>query len=276
MRILLSSLFVVATPIGNLSDISNRAIDVLKKVHTVASEDTRVTRKLLTYYGIKKPLVSLNAHNGDRQIPKLLRVLEEHDLAFTTDAGTPGVSDPGHKLVQAAQHSSTRIIPIPGASSITSAVSVAPFPIDSFYFAGFVPRRKKEIVKLINKVSELNVPIVFFESPHRIIKFLSTLVKIEPARKILIMREMTKIHEERFYGTAAEAAAHFQEARGEFTLVMEPFNQDSKRPNEKEISEIISSFSAKVSGTKELAGLISQSTGLSSSEAYKRILETRE
>ncbi len=272
----MSSLFVVATPIGNLSDVSARAINVLEKVHTVASEDTRVTRKLLSHYGIKKPLMSLNAHNGDRQIPKLLRILEEHDLAFTTDAGTPGVSDPGHKLVQAAQHSSTRIIPIPGASSITSALSVAPFPIDSFYFAGFVPRRTKDIVKLIEKLGDLNVPIVFFESPHRVINFLSALIKIEPDIKILVMREMTKLHEERFYGTATEAMAYFQEARGEFTLVMEPFNRDSKAPDDKEISEIISSFSGKVSGTKELAGIISQSTGLTRSEAYRRILEARD
>jgi len=205
----LSILYIVATPIGNLQDTSSRAVETLQSVDLIASEDTRVTRKLLSHYDIKTRTISFNRINAKQRTPILLKHLESKDLALTSDAGTPGISDPGHELIAAIDQTMTQVIPIPGPSAVTAILSAAPFPTDRFYFTGFAPRKKVELDQLINTGSVLSVPIVMFESPKRVIGLLSYLENKIPNTKIFIMREITKRFEDSFYGTVTEAKNHF-------------------------------------------------------------------
>ena len=187
----MSILYIVATPIGNLQDTSSRAVETLRSVDLIASEDTRVTRKLLSHYDIKTRTISFNRINAKQRTPILLKHLESKDLALTSDAGTPGISDPGHELIAAIDQTMTQVIPIPGPSAVTAILSAAPFPTDRFYFTGFAPRKKVELDQLINTGSVLSVPIVMFESPKRVIGLLSYLENKIPNTKIFIIHADT-------------------------------------------------------------------------------------
>ena len=268
------SLYIVGTPIGNLSDISERAIQTLHESHTIVAEDTRITGKLLSRFGIKTPMVSFNKDNAEKRIPSLIKILKEHDMSLVTDAGTPGISDPGFELIRSLRSHAVVIIPIPGPSAVTTALSTAPFSTDSFYFAGFAPRRKKDILQLVAKTRPLKVPVVLFESPKRITNLLKILSEETPEQEVLIMREMTKMYEERFIGTVKEALDFFQKPRGEFTIVLAPSPADNPRLTDIEISDTIKRLSKEVSGTRELARHLSELSGLSNSEAYRRVLDT--
>ena len=214
-------LYVVATPIGNLEDISARALRVLGEVDLIAAEDTRTTRKLLTRYGLRVPMVSLFDANVKRRIPQLLKELDEgKDVALVSEAGTPLISDPGALLVRAAAEASHTVTPIPGPTAIAALLSVAGLPADKFTFLGFLPRRAGQRRRMIEAVSEQGWPTVLYESPHRIIATLEALRDVLGDRETVIGREMTKLHEEIFRGTLSEAIDHFQKPRGEFSVVV--------------------------------------------------------
>jgi 16S rRNA (cytidine1402-2'-O)-methyltransferase len=217
----LSRLYVVATPIGNLEDLSARAIRVLGEVSAIAAEDTRVTSRLLTRHGIRKPMLSYRAPVERRGLPRVLAALAEGNVALVSDAGTPTLSDPGQALVTAAWAAGHTVVPIPGPSSITAALSIAGYGGPGFTFLGYLPRKPGEMRRLLESLRDAPRPAVAFESPFRIARSLALIAEMLPERAVTLTRELTKVHEEVLRGTAGEVlAAIGDRARGEFTLVI--------------------------------------------------------
>lgn len=220
-------LSVVATPIGNLEDISARALRALREADMVLCEDTRVTKKLLAHYGIGTPTLSFHAHSGGAKYAKILGLLEEgKHLALVTDAGTPGVSDPGASLVQAVRAAlpKVRIEAIPGPSALTAAFSIAGIPDTEFTFYGFLPHKKGRET-LLREIANAGRLSVFFESPHRIAKALESLAVLAPTKRVTVVREISKIFEEVLTGTASEVLAMLygnpKRTKGEFVVFVE-------------------------------------------------------
>ncbi len=218
-------LYVVATPIGNMKDITQRAVDILREVGVVICEDTRVTGKLLSSLGIKKPLKSLHEHTEPEKLNKLVAELVEGiSAAYTSDAGTPGLSDPGGKLVALAAEKGVETIPIPGPSALATAVSVCGFPMSQFSFLGFPPT-KKHRSSYFDKISGDQSPCVFYESTHRIQKTLEELRKrLSANRNVFIGRELTKMHEQIYRGTISDVIDQLTKSsqKGEFVIVVGP------------------------------------------------------
>jgi len=217
----LSRLFVIGTPIGNLEDATARAIRVLGEVGAIAAEDTRITARLLARHGIRKPLISYRAPVERRGLPRVLAALDEHDVALVSDAGTPTVSDPGQALVQAAWSAGHTVVPIPGPSAVTAALSVAGYGGPGFTFLGYLPRKPGEMRRLLATLVDDPRPAVAFDSPYRVVKSLAVIAEVLPQRHLTVGRELTKLHEEVLRGTADEVrSALGDRARGEFTLVI--------------------------------------------------------
>ena len=217
----MSKLYVVATPIGNLEDVSARALRILGEVGAIAAEDTRVTARLLARHGIRKPLVSYRAPVERRGLPRVMAELDQHDVALVSDAGTPTLLDPGQSLVTAAWAAGHTVVPIPGPSSVTAALSVAGYGGPGFTFAGYLPRKPGELRRLLATLVDNPRPAVAFESPYRIKKSLAVIAETLPERSLTVARELTKVHEEVLRGTASEVlAALGDRTRGEFTLVI--------------------------------------------------------
>ncbi len=217
----MSRLFVVATPIGNLDDLSARALRILGEVSAIAAEDTRVTSRLLARHGIRKPMLSYRAPVERRGLPRVLAALEEGDVALVSDAGTPTLSDPGQALVTAAWAAGHTVVPVPGPSSITAALSIAGYGGPGFTFLGYLPRKPGEMRRLMQSLLDDPRPAVAFESPFRVHRSLALIAESLPERSITVTRELTKVHEEVLRGTASEVLAALGErARGEFTLVI--------------------------------------------------------
>lgn len=219
----MSKLYIVATPIGNLGDITLRAIETLKNVDFILAEDTRVTKKLLSHLGISKPLISFQEHSSPKVLERITGLLEEgKELALVTDAGTPGISDPGMRLISAARNvEDIKIVPIPGPSSLSAIISVSDIDLSEFSFFGFPPHKKGRET-LFKRVSASEVPVILFESPHRIEKTLLQLEKFCGDRYVNIGRELTKMFEEVFRGTLSEAQKHFVgvKQKGEFVIIL--------------------------------------------------------
>jgi 16S rRNA (cytidine1402-2'-O)-methyltransferase len=223
----MSKLLVVATPIGNLQDISARALSVLSDVKVVAAEDTRTAKILMNHYGIKTPLLSYNEHNHGRRCPEILaHLINGDDVALVSDAGTPAISDPGVALVAAAREAGIEVVAVPGPSAVVSALSIAGLKATSFTFAGFLPRTEGKLRELIASASENT--LVAFESPERLSKSLAVIADALPDRRMAVCRELTKRFEEVFVGTAAEALEHFKEPRGEIVIVIEGADELAK------------------------------------------------
>ena len=217
----MSTLYVVATPIGNLEDVTARALRVLAEVGAIAAEDTRITARLLARHGIRKPLISYRAPVERRGLPRVMAELDEHDVALVSDAGTPTLSDPGQALVTAAWAAGHTVVPIPGASSVTAALSVAGYGGPGFTFLGYLPRKPGEMRRLLATIADDPRPAVAFDSPYRVKKSLALIAEVMPDRHVTVARELTKVHEQVLRGTAAEIlAALGDRARGEFTLVI--------------------------------------------------------
>jgi len=214
-------LYVVATPIGNLEDITLRALRVLGEVQLIAAEDTRTARKLLNRYDIKTRLTSYYEHNKENKMPVLLEMLEEQDIALISEAGMPGISDPGYELIKGAIGKGYQVVVLPGPSAVTTAVAASGLPADQFIYLGFLPRKKGEKRRLLGSVSSEPRTIVCFESPHRVGDSLSAMLETLGDRNIAVCREMTKLHEEVYRGLLSMAAKHFQKPRGEFTIVIQ-------------------------------------------------------
>lgn len=218
------TLFIVATPIGNLEDITLRALRILKEVDAIACEDTRVTSRLLSHYSISKQLISLHHHSGEAQFEKILALLAEgKNVAYTSDAGTPGVSDPGNKLVQEASDKNFIVVPIPGASALATLISVSGIDMQNFSFAGFPPHKKGRET-YFKKVAASEVPVVYYDSPHRVIKNILLLQTFAPEKKIIIGRELTKMFEEIVRGSIGEVESYFvanpEKMKGEFSVIV--------------------------------------------------------
>jgi 16S rRNA (cytidine1402-2'-O)-methyltransferase len=216
-----SVLYVVATPIGNLEDITLRAIKVLREVDLIAAEDTRKTKRLLTAYQIDTRLTSFFEHNKQTKLPRLMNSLAEGDVALVSEAGMPGINDPGYNLIVAAVQQGIQVVPIPGPSAITSALAVSGITTESFVHLGFLPRKKTARTKLLQSLESDQRAIIAFESPHRLLASLRDAAEVFGERKIAVCREMTKMYEEIFRGTISQAIGHFTKPRGEFTLVIE-------------------------------------------------------
>jgi 16S rRNA (cytidine1402-2'-O)-methyltransferase len=213
-------LYVVATPIGNLEDITLRAVRLLKEVKLIAAEDTRKTRRLLSAYDIKTPTTSYHEHNKLTKLDYILSQLEKDDVALVSDAGMPGISDPGYELISAVNRRNIPIVPIPGPSVIVTAMVVSGLPTDSFCYLGFLPHKSGERRRLLEARAAEKSTLVLFESPHRIQESLLDMLEVLGDRKAAVCRELTKIHEEVFRGTLSQAVEHFKSPRGEFTLVI--------------------------------------------------------
>jgi len=217
-----STLYVVGTPIGNLEDVTLRAIRILGEVGAIAAEDTRVTARLLARHGIRRPMLSYRAPVERRGLPAVLRALAEADVALVSDAGTPAVNDPGQRLVEAALEAGHAVVPIPGPSAVTAALSISGFPGEGFIFLGYLPRKPGQLRRLLESLATETRPAVAFESPYRVHRSLAALAAALPDRRILVGRELTKLHEQVVRGTAAECAAALTVTKGEFVLVVAP------------------------------------------------------
>ncbi len=266
------SLYVVSTPIGNLEDITLRAIRTLNEVKLIAAEDTRNTRKLLSNYNIHTPLTSFHQNNTKSKLPLLINTLSEDDIALVSDAGTPTISDPGSQLIKAASESKIPVIIIPGPSSVTSGIALSGMSGDSFSFLGFLPRKKKERDKLITDVEHLQHPLVFFEAPHRLIHSLKYLKDRLGNRKISVLREMTKFFEEGFYGDINSAMDHFMNPIGEFTLVIEG-NVSKNSISEQEAKLLLEDMIQSGVSLKEARESISTEHGISKKDLYRIFLD---
>lgn len=214
-------LYVVATPIGNLDDISMRALRVLSEVKLIAAEDTRKTRRLLNAYGLETPLTSYHEYSRRAKLDYLLSYLEKEDLALVSEAGMPGLSDPGYDLIVAAIERGISVVPIPGPSAVITALAISGLPTDQFVYVGFLPRRKGQRQRLLRSLSDEPRTIVAFETPHRLNEALADIEEILGDRRIAVCRELTKVHEEVFRARVSQAKEHFAEPRGEFSLVIE-------------------------------------------------------
>ncbi|HET9848038.1 MAG TPA: 16S rRNA (cytidine(1402)-2'-O)-methyltransferase [Candidatus Dormibacteraeota bacterium] len=218
----MGTLYLVATPIGNLDDMTLRALHILESVPLIAAEDTRHTLKLLTHFGLHRPLISLHAHNESRQLQTILSRLQQHDIALVSDAGTPALSDPGVRLVSAAVAAGYPVVPVPGPSAVLAALVSSGLPTNQFTFLGFLPRKRGELERALRDAGEAKRTFVFFESPHRIAKTLAIMASVLGPRSLVVAREITKVHEEFIRGTPATLLEHFDKAppRGELTVVV--------------------------------------------------------
>jgi 16S rRNA (cytidine1402-2'-O)-methyltransferase len=227
------TLYVVATPIGNLEDITLRALRVLREATVIASEDTRRTSKLLSHHGIHTPTLSFHEHNSGRRLPELMGRLSAGDVvALVSDAGTPLISDPGLELVQACVQAEVPIEPIPGASAPLTALIASGFPPQPVTILGFAPSRANNRTDFLSAVNSIDHTVVFFETPHRVAELLSEAAEILVNRPLCVARELTKLHQEILRGTASTLAQRLTQPRGEFTIVVAPRDEAAVGPPE--------------------------------------------
>ena len=222
-------LYVLATPIGNLEDLSARAIRILREADAIVSEDTRTTMKLLARYEIQKPLIAYFQHSPPRRLEEILeRLTSGQNLALVTESGTPAVSDPGARLVDAAFAANIKVVPVPGASAVATAAGVCGFGADAFHFAGFLPRKPGKRRKALETLAPLEVTLIVFESPYRVAQTLEDMLAVLGDRRLTVCRELTKLHEEVWRTTVGKALERYrrEEPRGEFTLAVEGSQPD--------------------------------------------------
>ena len=270
----MSTLYVVATPIGNLEDISLRALRTLREVKLIAAEDTRKTKRLLTTYDIKTPMTSYHEHNKWTKLDYILSYLEGGEVALVSEAGTPGISDPGYELIVAASQRGIPVVPIPGSSAVITALTISGLSTERFTYLGFLPRRANGRRRLLETVVNEYGTIIILEPPHRLLATLNDMLLILGDRRIAACRELTKIHEEVFRGSVSQAIEHFTEPRGEFTLVIEGKGQEEKPPP---LTEDIERqlYQMRLSGitAKEAIARVAGETGLSRKELYRTWLK---
>jgi len=271
------TLYVVATPLGNLGDLSPRAADTLKRVAVVAAEDTRHSKPLLTHAGSKAELVSFHAHSSERALERILRILSEgRDVALITDAGTPAISDPGVVLVAAARERGIPIVTIPGPTAVAASLSVSGISGDRYLFLGFLPRKGSDRRRLLLTVAQCQWTVVIFESPNRVTQLLADLAEAcGPERQAVVSRELTKVFEETRAGTLQELSEHYAEApvRGEVTVVVagtgKPHVEDRPPDPGARAKELL----AEGLSRKDVAHRLAEETGISRNAAYRLVSE---
>ncbi|UCC89402.1 MAG: 16S rRNA (cytidine(1402)-2'-O)-methyltransferase [Anaerolineales bacterium] len=266
----MGTLYLVATPIGNLEDITLRALRVLRECELVATEDTRTTGRLLAHFNIEKPLISHHAHSKPAQLKQILATLEAGDVALVSDAGTPLLSDPGYELVQAAVERGAPVISIPGPSALTAALPLSALPTDRFMYLGFLPRPAADRRRALAEVASVQATLVFFEAPHRLRAALADAVdSLGGQRRCAVCRELTKLHEEVWRGTLADALFEWRERqpRGEFTIVVEgapapaPWDEDRVR-------SALADLLTKGISRSEAARRVARQSGWAKSDVY--------
>lgn len=264
------TLFLVGTPIGNLEDITLRALRVLREVSLIAAEDTRTTGRLLKHYEINTPLISFHEYSDEGRVAELVQKLEQGDVALVSDAGMPGLSDPGYRLVQAALQAGVHVSPIPGPSAVVAALVSSGLPSDSFLFLGFLPRQQKARREALARVAEQTMTLVAFEAPHRLLDFLEDVVEVLGDRQVVVARELTKLYEEIWRSPAREAIAHFgeSEVRGEITVVIAGVSPEELVWDEAAVRQAMDEQLAQGVRRKEAAALVAERAGWRARDVY--------
>jgi len=274
----MGTLYLVATPIGNLEDMSPRAVRTLREARLIAAEDTRVTRKLLTHFDLHTPLTSYFEHNKLTKLDAILAALTEGDVALVSDAGTPAINDPGYELVKAALSAGHSICPIPGPSAPLAALAASGLPTDSFLYLGYLPRKSSERQALAGHVANLSYTLIFLESPHRLLAALKDLEFSLGDRQVAVARELTKLHEEIWRGSISAAIEHFtqNEPRGEFTLVVAGKTKSDKQKWTEDKVMIAVKFGLKFGESPSaLAKRVAQESGWERREVYNLLQKNR-
>ena len=264
----------MATPIGNLGDITYRAVETLKQADLIAAEDTRFSRKLLQHYGITTPMITVHEHNEQAMVDKLLaRLNSGENIALISDAGTPLISDPGYRLVSGLRRHAVRITPIPGASSILTALCASGVPTDHFRYAGFLARSGKARTQALNRLISSDETSIVLESPRRLLATLRELQPLDSKREIVVARELTKLHEEFVSGTVDDVIAHFeqQEPRGEIVLLLSPASDEDIELSDQQIIEFLNTSAMQALPPSARAKAVAKTLGLAKSRVYALI-----
>lgn len=273
------TLYLVATPIGNLADITHRALDVLTNVAVIACEDTRHTRKLLQHYGISTKTVSYHEHNEQERARQLIQTLREgKDVAVVSDAGTPSISDPGYRLVRAAIDNDLAVVPVPGPSALISALIAAGLPTDEFFFGGFLPARSNARRTRLTDLRSVPGTLVFYEAPHRLADTLKDAYEILGEREAVVARELTKLHEEFKRGRLSGLAEHYsnEEPRGEIVLLIDrTVLETADTKDVQNISSLVDQFERDGLDHRAALKKAARELKLSRAEAYRRLLAER-
>lgn len=273
------TLYLVATPIGNLADITHRALDVLTNVAVIACEDTRHTRKLLQHYGISTKTISYHEHNEQERARQLIQTLREgKDVAVVSDAGTPSISDPGYRLVRAAIDNDLAVVPVPGPSALISALIAAGLPTDEFFFGGFLPARSNARRTRLTDLRSVPGTLVFYEAPHRLADTLKDAYEILGEREAVVARELTKLHEEFKRGRLSGLAEHYsnEEPRGEIVLLIDrTVLETADTKDVQNISSLVDQFERDGLDHRAALKKAARELKLSRAEAYRRLLAER-
>jgi 16S rRNA (cytidine1402-2'-O)-methyltransferase len=271
------TLYVVATPLGNLGDLSPRAADTLKRVAVVAAEDTRHSKPLLTHAGSHAELISFHAHSSDRALERILRILGEgRDVALITDAGTPAISDPGVALVAAARERAIPVVTIPGPSAVAAGLAVSGIGADRYLFLGFLPRKGSDRRRFLLTVAQSEWTVVLFEAPNRVTQLLADLVEVcGPERQAAVSRELTKVFEETRSGTLQELSEHYADApvRGEVTVVIAGTGKEHVEEPPPDPGERARALLAEGLSRRDAANRLAEETGISRNTAYRLVME---
>lgn len=269
-------LYLVATPIGNLEDITLRALKVLEKVDVIAAEDTRHTLKLLNFYAITKPLISYHRHNEEVKSDVLIDKLKNgEDIALVTDAGTPGISDPGEEIVKKAIENNIEIIPIPGACALINALICSGFNTKEFIFYGFLPINKKLRTKKLNEISKQNKTIILYEAPHKLLKTLNDILENIGDINCILAKEITKIHEEYIRGKISELISRKEEIKGEYVILLDLNDNEQEDCSKKEmpLEEQYEYYKKKGLEKKEIIKQIAKDRNTNKNEIYQKFLK---
>jgi 16S rRNA (cytidine1402-2'-O)-methyltransferase len=270
-------LYIVSTPIGNLEDITYRAVRVLREVSLIACEDTRHTRTLLEHYGIQKPTISYHDHNETERSPELVaRMLAGESVALVTDAGTPLLSDPGYRLVSTAILNEIPVLPVPGPSAALTALAGSGLPTDAFHFGGFLPHKPGQRAKVLEALSGEEATLVFYEAPHRILEALAAIEETLGPRAVVVARELTKVHEEFLRGTAGEIRAQLavrEGVKGEFTILIGKATQPP--PDDTPVHEAVEALVSAGAPRMEAIKQVARRRGLSKREVYDQLLRLK-
>ena len=274
----MGTLYLVATPIGNLEDLSPRAVRILREAKLIAAEDTRHTAKLLNHFDIQTPLTSYFEHKKLTNLDRILASLADGDVALVSDAGTPAVNDPGYELVRAALTAGYDVRPVPGPSSPIAALSVSGLPTDAFLYLGYLPHKKSERQKFVGQVGNLPYTLLFLESPHRLVDSLEDLLAVLGDRPVCVAREMTKLYEEFWRGSLSGAVEEFKarDVRGEFTLVLGGKMKEERSVwTEDELLAAIKEELKRGKSAKEISSELAEQSGWGKKDVYARVNQAK-
>jgi len=275
----MGTLFLVATPIGNLEDITLRALRVLREAVIIAAEDTRQTQRLLQRYEITTRAISYHEHNKISRVSEILEALSRGDVALVSDAGTPGLNDPGYELVGAALEAGYPVSAIPGPAALVAALVISGLPTDAFVYLGYLPRKSSERRRRLEEAANQPYTLVFLETPHRLVESLDDIEAVLGNRRIAVARELTKIHEEVYRGSVEQAREHFKqvEPRGEFTLVIGGRPADQAGPwNEDQLLETLREGLLTGQPHSQLASEVAEKSGWQRREVYRIIVQLKD